>query len=508
MPHWLKSPSRAAAALSSRNGRNRSAGVTTTRSRASVSVTALTAWTVPGGTTDLAVLGGDHALAAAQPEAHLALDHRPDLLLDRMQMRRQRATGLDPGVHHQAVLVVVVLHARSAPAKPDRGSREQGLSSREGPCATSVRDQAVWFKIQSRSGDPDQFRGCRAFPSDVLVDCRPTAGRGVREQLEQGLRAAIQDGRLHAGTTMPATRVLAGELGVSRSVVVEAYGNLTADGYLTARQGSGTRVRPAPDAPERAPRRRPADRSGSYERPYRMTPVAPGQLRLLGGLPDPALFPRTRWLRHYRAALAEVPDPALLYPGSMGASALRKQLAAYLGRVRGVATTPQRLMICTGYTQGLTLVCRALRRAGARRVAVEDPSFAMHRTAIEMTGLEVVPVPVDEGGIDLEALDRGPEVAAVVVAPGPLLPHRRDAGLGPPPGAGGVGPRPGRGGHRGRLRRGVPLRPHADRRAAGPGPRTGGAHRRGQQDPLPRAAAGLGGAAARAAGPGRTREAL
>ena len=259
-----------------------------------------------------------------------------------------------------------------------------------------------------------EFQG---FPSDVLVDCRPAAGRGVREQLEQGLRAAIQDGRLHADTTMPATRVLAGELGVSRSVVVEAYGNLTADGYLTARQGSGTRVRPAPAAPERPPRRRPAASAGSYERPYRMTPVAPGQLRLLGGLPDPALFPRTRWLRHYRAALAEVPDPALLYPGSMGASALRKQLAAYLGRVRGVATTPQRLMICTGYTQGLTLVCRALGRAGARRVAVEDPSFAMHRTAIEMTGLEVVPVPVDQGGIDVEALDRAPGVAAVVVAP-------------------------------------------------------------------------------------------
>jgi GntR family transcriptional regulator / MocR family aminotransferase len=83
----------------------------------------------------------------------------------------------------------------------------------------------------------------QGFPSDVLVDLRPRHGRGLRERLEHGLRAAIQSRRLVAGTTLPPTRVLAAELGISRSVVVAAYANLGADGYLEARQGAGTRVR-------------------------------------------------------------------------------------------------------------------------------------------------------------------------------------------------------------------------------------------------------------------------
>ena len=81
------------------------------------------------------------------------------------------------------------------------------------------------------------------FPSDVLVDLRPQQGRGLRERLEHGLRAAIQSRRLVAGAALPPTRVLAAELGISRSVVVAAYANLRADGYLEARQGAGTRVR-------------------------------------------------------------------------------------------------------------------------------------------------------------------------------------------------------------------------------------------------------------------------
>ncbi|HYI38266.1 MAG TPA: PLP-dependent aminotransferase family protein [Thermoleophilaceae bacterium] len=262
-------------------------------------------------------------------------------------------------------------------------------------------------------------RVVEGFPADVLVELRPAdRGRGVREQLEQGLRTAIQSDRLRPGTPMPATRVLAAELGVSRSVVVEAYGNLAADGYLDARQGSGTRVRlrtsrtvQAPPSPRTDPDR------GFFERPYTAAPAGTAPLRLLGGLPDPALFPRERWVRHYRAALAELPDAGLAYPGSLGAPALREQLAAYLGRVRGVFTVPERMLVCTGFTQGVSLVCRALGRAGATRVAVEDPCFAMHRTAIAMTGVEPVPVPVDEGGIDLAALAREPDIAAVVVAP-------------------------------------------------------------------------------------------
>jgi GntR family transcriptional regulator/MocR family aminotransferase len=250
----------------------------------------------------------------------------------------------------------------------------------------------------------------QGFPSDVLVDLRPQHGRGLRERLEHGLRAAIQSRRLVAGTTLPPTRVLAAELGISRSVVVAAYANLSADGYLEARQGAGTRVRH--DGAQAAP---------PVEPPRPPWPRPAPALRMLGGLPDPALFPRTQWLRHYRAALAALPDPGLTYPDTRGAPQLRAALTAYLGRVRGVTTEPRRILVCAGVTQGLTLTCRALHRDGARRIAIEDPCFAPHREAIAMTGLEPVPVAVDEHGLDTGALE-GHDVAAVLVAPAHSFP--------------------------------------------------------------------------------------
>lgn len=246
------------------------------------------------------------------------------------------------------------------------------------------------------------------FPGDLLVDLHVADGQSLRARLEHGIRTAIQQGRLVGGTRLPPSRTLAAELRVSRSVVVEAYRNLEENGYLEARQGSGTRVRldAAEDVrnsttPTTLPASRPAPRF---------------TIRLIGGLPSPTLFPRAQWLRHYRAALTGIPDRHLTYPGARGATALRAALAGYLGRVRGVATTRDRLVITGGVTQGITLVCRALRRAGAHRVAVEDPCYGPHRAAIALTGLTPVPVPVDAGGLCLERLE-DLDVDAVLVAP-------------------------------------------------------------------------------------------
>jgi GntR family transcriptional regulator / MocR family aminotransferase len=255
------------------------------------------------------------------------------------------------------------------------------------------------------------------FPGDLLIDLHPVRGRGLRQRLEHGLRSAIQERRLVPGATLPPTRMLAAELGISRSVVVEAYDNLAADGYLEARQGSGTRVRA--DVPAAAAAA-PADdarggQAGFFAAPRRTLQLR-APIRLLGGLPDPALFPRRDWLRHYRAALAALPDPALGYPDMRGAEPLRVAMAAYLGRVRGVATAPERVLVCAGVTQGLTLTCRALARAGVSRIAIEDPCFGMHREAIAMTGVRPVPVPVDADGLDPARLD-DLEVGAVLVAP-------------------------------------------------------------------------------------------
>jgi GntR family transcriptional regulator/MocR family aminotransferase len=264
------------------------------------------------------------------------------------------------------------------------------------------------------------------FPSDLLVDVRNGEGRGIRERLEAALRGGIQTGQLVPGAALPPTRVLAAELAISRSVVVEAYGNLAADGYLEARPGAGTNVRTDPSHEPPAPAGNDPDGIGGassdrraspgFQPPRRPRPAAGSPtIRLFGGLPDPALFPRAKWLLHYRSALAEVPDPDLTYPNMLGAPSLRAALDAYLGRVRGVATAAERVLVCSGFTQGLTLVCRALRRRGVRQVAVEDPCFAHHRQAIAMTGLEPVPVPVDRLGLDPGQLPSN--IAAMLIAP-------------------------------------------------------------------------------------------
>jgi len=259
------------------------------------------------------------------------------------------------------------------------------------------------------------------FPPDLLVALDRDSGRGLREQLEGELRRAVRGGRLAIGTALPPSRVLAQDLGVARSVVVDAYGQLAAEGYLEARQGSGTRVRAT----------QPFEPSAGGLREPRPEPGA----RLLGGLPDPASFPRALWQRHYRAAIAALSTASLPYPDPRGDATLRAALAGYLGRVRAVVATPAELQICGGFTQGLALVCRALRARGARRMAVEDPCFSYHRELIANAGLEPVPVAVDEHGIDIDELARHDDLAGVLVAPahsyptGAVLSPRRRVAL-------------------------------------------------------------------------------
>jgi GntR family transcriptional regulator / MocR family aminotransferase len=238
------------------------------------------------------------------------------------------------------------------------------------------------------------------FP-DILLTLDRSGRRGLREQLQQQLRSAIQQGRLPAAALLPPSRTLARELGVARSVVVDAYEQLTADGYLGARRGSGTRVLPTSTPVPTDPR--------VHTEPAHT-------VRLVGGLPDPALFPRAEWLRHYRWALNTVPNEQLGYSGPLGAPPLREALTDYVTRVRGVVARPDRMLITSGLTQAITLLCRALRNRGAETIAVEDPGFGFHREAIANTGLKVVPIPVDDDGLDVVRLAEH-NVAGVLVAP-------------------------------------------------------------------------------------------
>ena len=245
------------------------------------------------------------------------------------------------------------------------------------------------------------------FPADLLVELDRSRPRGLRVQLERGLREAIVRGSLPPGTVLPPSRVLAAELAVSRSLVVEAYAQLVSEGYLEGRRGSGTRVR-AHGSGQRA--------GEPVSAPFWPIPAGRDGTLPRSGAPDPALFPRSEWLRHYRDALRDLPDSGLLYPPPRGEGELRAALAAYLGRVRGVRATADQIVVCGGFSQGLRLLCRALGRRGVTRMAVEDPCFVFHRNLIKAAGLEAVPVPVDEQGMQTSRL-AGLDVGAVLLSP-------------------------------------------------------------------------------------------
>jgi GntR family transcriptional regulator/MocR family aminotransferase len=241
----------------------------------------------------------------------------------------------------------------------------------------------------------------------LLIDLDRGDDLPLHEQIERAIRNGIRNGRLAAGTRLPSTRGLALELGVSRGVVSEAYGQLAAEGYLLTRQGAPVRVartvRPM----------RPREPAESLLQSYRY--------HFHPGLPDLAAFPRDRWLRSLRAAWGQAPLDAVGYPDPRGVPALRQTLADHLGRVRGVAADPEQLLICSGFSQAFSLLCRWLQERGTERVGLEDPGWHRHRLIVEQAGLEVVPIPVDEEGLRVEALEEA-GVGVVLVTPGHQFP--------------------------------------------------------------------------------------
>ena len=225
----------------------------------------------------------------------------------------------------------------------------------------------------------------------------------LRVQLERELRAAIRSGRLRAGTKLPPSRLLADELEVSRGVVVEAYSQLIAEGYLVARSGDGTRI--ADGLAQQPPARRAP--SGAARRV---------RYDLSSGVPDLSLFPRREWQSATVTALRELPDVALSYGSRRGLRQLRAGLTDYLGRVRAVVADPERVFICAGAAHGMSVLFHTLRGRGARRIAVEDPVWRALPKTIDQAGLEMVPVAVDGRGLDVAQLENL-DVDAVVLSP-------------------------------------------------------------------------------------------
>jgi GntR family transcriptional regulator / MocR family aminotransferase len=243
---------------------------------------------------------------------------------------------------------------------------------------------------------------------ELLLRLDRGSGQPLRSQLEGGLREAIRSGRLQGGERLPSSRELARELGTSRGLVQEVYGQLLSEGYLTSQVGSATRVAMGAHSAPAEPRPRP-------QPPPRLI------ADFRSGVPDLASFPRGDWVWATREACRSMANLDLDYGDPHGSAVLRGVLAGYLRRVRAAAADPDQMIISTGFAQGVVLVLRALAQAGARCIAFEDPGYGSAETsetvrAAGATGLRTVHVPVDDLGVDVAALeDSGAQ--AVVVTP-------------------------------------------------------------------------------------------
>jgi len=271
--------------------------------------------------------------------------------------------------------------------------------------------------------------------------------RGLTSWLVDALRAGIADGRLAAGVVLPASRALAGDLGVSRGVIVEAYQRLREEGLVSARQGAGTTVLPVrrPAGPDVSlPAGGPPPAGPGLAGPGPAGPGSAGsgsaglgsaglapvtgplpgllplpwrartEIDLSPGVPDLSAFPRAAWLRAERAALAQAGAADLGYGDPRGNERLRTVLAGWLARTRGLRAAPGDIVIVTGVAQALALLGQVLRARGTIRIAVEDPGSRGARLQLAHWGLEPEPVPVDEHGLRVDALIRSGLPAAVL----------------------------------------------------------------------------------------------
>jgi GntR family transcriptional regulator / MocR family aminotransferase len=238
--------------------------------------------------------------------------------------------------------------------------------------------------------------------STLLIEIRRSEQVPLHRQIATSIRDSIRAGQLPRGSSLPPSRVLAADLGVSRGVVVEAYQQLAAEGYLASQAGGHTQVAvgPAPSAPA-----------------LRLARPQPPRIDLSYGRADVSSFPRAAWLRAIRGALAATPNEVFGYLAGSGVPQLRTAIAEYLNRVRGTLAQPDHIVITTGYGQGIALLIGVLAAAGAKRVALEDPSSSDDALPAALAaGLEVVGVPVDHDGIRVGVL-RETNADAVVLTP-------------------------------------------------------------------------------------------
>jgi GntR family transcriptional regulator/MocR family aminotransferase len=245
-------------------------------------------------------------------------------------------------------------------------------------------------------------------PDTLNLDLDGRSGPLTR-RLMTALRDGIRDGSLPSGAVLPPSRALAAELGCSRWVVTETYGQLVAEGYLVSSTGSATRVRNLGIA-----------EPGPVGRA--VAPVGRPRFDLAPGIPDLRGFPRTRWADAYRKAVQSRQTDLLSDTSLLSTAAARAVITDHLQRTRQVREDPTQLSPTTGAAAAVGWLSRLFVALGHRRVAVEDPSWPGLRDAARRAGLELVPIEVDEAGLRVDQLDHHPGVRLVIITPAHQFP--------------------------------------------------------------------------------------
>ena len=303
----------------------------------------------------------------------------------------------------------------------------------------------------------------------------------IYRQVYEAFRGAIMDGLLRAGERIPSTRALAFELGVSRIPVLNAYAQLLAEGYFESRTGSGTVISRALPNPIRIPHQAQVDRVQPRLGPRRLSasseiPPQPARNFFVGrgmgafsvGQVAFEQFPFRIWNALVARHCRKVTDKSFDYGDPLGLEELRQVIAAYVRTARSVRCQADQVMIVSGSQQALAITSRVLLDPNCS-VWMEEPGYGFARKVFRFSGCRIVPVPVDDEGLNLgEGIRRCATARVALVSPSQVSSWRDDERF-TPPSANRVGRASGFLDHRGRLRQRIPLRNNPDYFSAGSG---------------------------------------
>ncbi len=259
----------------------------------------------------------------------------------------------------------------------------------------------------------------------LWISIDKTSGMPLTKQVCEQLRRKILSRELPPGTKLPSSRKFAQEMQISRNVVIYAYEQLIAEGFLESQEGSGTYVAEGSSLAQYQEIAR-EQRQETQVRRRSFQDVIDFEI----GVPDLSQFPRQIWAKLLRNACFDASQDALNYLPPEGLPQLRHTLAGFLLKRKGMRCRPEQIMVVSGSAQGLAVVFQAVARAG-RTFIIEDPVFIGSSRILNMSEYPFLPIPVDEKGIQVEQFPANLPTSGIIVTPshqfplGSVLPIQR-----------------------------------------------------------------------------------